>query len=81
MEHAPHLSSIAVPNFGVRARLVEAVVWLEAVARTRAERRRLVALDDRALSDIGASRSDAHGEWTRPFWDLPGPDETARKAV
>lgn len=52
-------------------RLTRAVVWAEAVFRTVRERRRLMALDDRALQDIGASRADAYREWSRPFWDLP----------
>lgn len=81
MEHAPHISSFAIPHLGMRTRLVDAVVWLEAMARTRAERRRLMALDDRALGDMGVSRADAHGEWSRPSWDLPRPDETPRKGV
>ncbi len=33
-----------------------------------AQRRRLLALDDRMLSDIGVSRADAWNEGTKPFW-------------
>lgn len=79
MEHAPHIFRLAVPRLGMRTRLIEAVVWVEAVLRTLAERRRLIALDDRALSDIGVSRADAHAEWSRPFWDLPRRAEKRRK--
>ena len=78
MAHAPHIPSIAAPHVDMRARLVDAVLWLEAVLRTQRERRRLIALDDRMLADIGARRADAHAEWSRPFWDLPRRDETQR---
>lgn len=37
----------------------------------RAQRRALLALDDRMLKDIGASRSDAYREAHRSFLDLP----------
>lgn len=33
-----------------------------------AQRRRLLALDDRMLSDIGRSRADAEAEWSKPWW-------------
>lgn len=33
-----------------------------------AERRRLLALDDRALRDIGIDRATAHIEGGKPFW-------------
>ncbi len=39
-----------------------------AVAR---ERRELLALDDRALRDIGVRHIDAAQEANRAFWDLP----------
>jgi uncharacterized protein YjiS (DUF1127 family) len=39
-------------------------VWLE---RAR-QRRELLGLGDRALSDFGASRCDATGEGDKPFW-------------
>lgn len=39
-----------------------------AVAR---QRRRLLALDDDLLKDIGLSRADAEKEGRRGFWDLP----------
>ena len=39
--------------------------------RVRAERRRLMALDDRMLKDIGLSRSDAYSEAARSPFDLP----------
>jgi uncharacterized protein YjiS (DUF1127 family) len=33
------------------------------------QRRRLVELDDRLLSDIGVTRSDALREADKPFWE------------
>ena len=38
--------------------------WLERAH----ERRQLLALDDRALQDFGASRADATREGDKPFW-------------
>lgn len=34
----------------------------------RAQRRALLRLDDRMLSDIGISRADAEEEHRKPFW-------------
>ncbi|MCL5775777.1 DUF1127 domain-containing protein [Limibaculum sp. FT325] len=39
--------------------------WLTVAA----ERRRLAALPDHVLKDIGLSRADAMAEAARPFWD------------
>ncbi len=39
-------------------------LWLE---RSR-QRTHLAALDDRLLADIGMSRSEADGEFRKPFW-------------
>ncbi len=33
------------------------------------QRRRLLAMDDRMLKDIGITRADATREAARPFWD------------
>ena len=35
------------------------------------QRRALERLDDRALSDIGLSRAEAHREARRSIWDAP----------
>jgi len=43
------------------------VAWLNWLERAR-ERRELLALDDRALQDFGASRADAAREGDKPFW-------------
>lgn len=45
--------------------------WLNAVLATADERRKLAALDDRQLADIGVSRATVDAEAARPFWDLP----------
>ena len=45
--------------------------WLHRLFSVARQRRELARLDDRALSDIGVSRQQAHKEATRPFWDAP----------
>lgn len=49
-------------------RFAALLMWGFAVAR---QRRRLLALDDDLLKDIGLSRADAEKEGRRGFWDLP----------
>jgi uncharacterized protein YjiS (DUF1127 family) len=44
--------------------LTTLVVWQERVR----ERRRLAALDDRLLRDVGLSRADTEQEIHKPFW-------------
>lgn len=71
MDHASHISHCARPHRRPGDRLTRAVSWAEAVFRTARQRRQLMALDEQGLKDIGLSRADAYGEWSRPFWDLP----------
>lgn len=56
--------------------LRDAGAWLALVLLRRHElarqRRRLLALDDRMLKDIGITRADACREGARPFWDARG---------
>jgi uncharacterized protein YjiS (DUF1127 family) len=56
---------------GAARRLVQALLEWHELAQ---QRRRLLALDDRMLKDIGISRADAVREAARPFWDTPGID-------
>ncbi|WP_170472574.1 DUF1127 domain-containing protein [Ruegeria conchae] len=35
------------------------------------QRQKLAQLDDRALEDIGITRSEAEAEASRPMWDAP----------
>jgi uncharacterized protein YjiS (DUF1127 family) len=67
----------AVP---LATRLRAAGVWLVlALLRSHElaqQRRRLLALDDRMLKDIGITRAEATRESARPFWDAPGIDGT-----
>ena len=44
-------------------------IWLSTVIRTAQTRRLLGEMDARMLSDIGATRSEAHVEAARPAWD------------
>jgi uncharacterized protein YjiS (DUF1127 family) len=71
MEHASDLIRFAKPQPGLGIRLVIATAWVSRVFRTLRERRQLMALDTQTLKDLGLSRADAYGEWSRPFWDLP----------
>jgi uncharacterized protein YjiS (DUF1127 family) len=50
------------------ARFVQYFLICLDVAR---QRRRLLALDESALKDIGRSRVDAFREANRGFWDIP----------
>ena len=44
---------------------------LDLVLDVRCERRMLLRMDDRALKDIGLSRSEAYAEARRSLWDIP----------
>jgi uncharacterized protein YjiS (DUF1127 family) len=52
-----------------RARIAEALRKFKRWIELGAERRALGRLDQRALKDIGLSRTDALREAERPFWD------------
>jgi uncharacterized protein YjiS (DUF1127 family) len=47
------------------------ILALELAMQVRRERRMLLALDDRALKDVGFRHGDAQVEAQRSFWDLP----------
>lgn len=51
-----------------RTALISRLAHMIAVRR---QRRALLKLDDRALEDIGISRTEARAEANRPFWDAP----------
>jgi uncharacterized protein YjiS (DUF1127 family) len=51
------------------SKLLSAVDWLERVLEKRRSRKALLEMSDEQLKDIGLSRSDAHGEAVRSFWD------------
>jgi uncharacterized protein YjiS (DUF1127 family) len=44
------------------------IAWLRAATARWRERRALEELDDRALRDMGISRSQAQVEAAKPFW-------------
>jgi hypothetical protein len=47
------------------------IFGLDLVLDVRCERRMLLRMDDRALKDIGLSRSEAYAEAHRSLWDIP----------
>ncbi len=54
-----------------RAGSLEIFPWIELLLgwwELARQRRDLAALDDRALQDVGLSRSDIEGELSKPFW-------------
>jgi uncharacterized protein YjiS (DUF1127 family) len=53
---------------GRRPALLARVVQAQALWRSR---RRLAALDDAALRDLGLSREEALEEASRPVWNVP----------
>ena len=68
--------AIATPVYliglrGLIDRFSYAVRLLGVAWQVRAERRKLSALSDRALHDIGVSRADVWREARRSFWDVP----------
>lgn len=51
--------------------LARLTVYFLACLEVARQRRRLLALDNHALKDIGIARADAHREAARSFWDIP----------
>jgi len=49
--------------------LTSALTRLDAILERRRGRKALLEMTDDQLKDIGLSRSEAHGEAYRPFWD------------
>ena len=58
-------STVRAPQFSRRGGWI---AWTRAFAGRYHERRLLEELDDRALRDIGISRSQALAEAAKPFW-------------
>ena len=67
----PH---VALPRAWLRfADLADLVDLVSTWADVARQRRRLAAMDNRLLSDIGFSHADVDREINRPFWDIePG---------
>jgi uncharacterized protein YjiS (DUF1127 family) len=51
--------------------LRQMIVVLDLALEVRRERRILLSMDDRALKDIGISRSEACAEARCALWDIP----------
>jgi uncharacterized protein YjiS (DUF1127 family) len=62
-----------LPRYGVNLADYAKLVWrrLKRWQQLAEQRRRLAALSDAALKDIGLSRADVFQEVERPFWDDP----------
>ena len=69
---APHPAP-ASPSLVVRAgrAIVRGIVRLAQALRDRQEVKRLIEMDDRALKDIGLSRSDVDGALSEPLFRNP----------
>jgi uncharacterized protein YjiS (DUF1127 family) len=66
---APWRPRLDLAHMGDRIRHL--ILVLELASQIWRERRMLLGMDDRALNDIGFSRSDAYAEGHRPLWDIP----------
>lgn len=63
MSHTSHSTAYARPSSRRHGLGAMISLWRQ--------RRQLAKLDDRALQDIGVSRSEADQEASRMFWDAP----------
>jgi uncharacterized protein YjiS (DUF1127 family) len=66
-----HMTSAHVRRLLHRAGSFEIFPWIELLLgwwELARQRRDLAALDERALHDVGLSRSDIAGEISKPFW-------------
>jgi len=63
----------ALPRQAVSLGALAKALWrqLKRWQQLAAQRRRLAALNDAALKDLGLSRADVLQEAERPFWDDP----------
>lgn len=66
-----HTSTLTVRRVQSRGMFDGLLATLRLARHARTQRRKLASLDDRALADIGLSRSQALAEAGRPLWDLP----------
>ena len=65
----PLVSGIRAYTARTKFSLTSALTRLDAILERRRSRRALLEMTDDQLKDIGLSRSEAHGEAYRPFWD------------
>jgi uncharacterized protein YjiS (DUF1127 family) len=67
-----NVSTHPIAALGIGAGKLASLSWrIRAALVARRQRRALMALDERMLSDIGLSRSQAYCEASRKFLDLP----------
>jgi len=66
-----HTSTLTVRHVQSRGSFPGLFARVQHALSTRAQRRKLGALDDAALLDIGLTRAEALAEAQRPLWDVP----------
>ncbi|MEM7088969.1 MAG: DUF1127 domain-containing protein [Pseudomonadota bacterium] len=64
------MTQVAIHNLCAPAKLSVLARIIRAMSVSR-QRRHLARLDDRALEDIGLTRTQAKTEAQRPVWDSP----------
>lgn len=69
-QHQPQRPQSTSPRRRVDA-LRQFTLFVKTCIEVAKQRHALRKLDEKMLSDIGISRSDAYREYSRPFWDLP----------
>lgn len=65
------MTYISTNHTAIRARQPRRSLGLARILDAWRSREQLKRLDDRALNDIGLTRSEADAEANRPIWDVP----------
>ncbi|GHD99531.1 hypothetical protein GCM10008024_07280 [Allgaiera indica] len=71
MTTSVHTSGVAVRSAHATHPLARLAGLARRALALRRERNILARLDDRALADIGLTRTQAQAEAARPVWDVP----------
>jgi uncharacterized protein YjiS (DUF1127 family) len=71
VQHSTRVVARWPDRFRITHGIRRLIFGLDLVLDVRCERRMLLRMDDRALKDIGLSRSEAYAEARRSLWDIP----------